>query len=1104
MRSEKFKVAEPAVARKRTAPARNLGLGWLIDKFNPERNQAKEMLDLVSMLAEDRALAEDLQVQEVLRFSTQSERACALCKQMFPSQEASWKPDNCDHAICIACFCQYVPEIEATGVPRCAVASCEFSRISEIQQGVDVYHDAFSSFEDMDGRKGKEPLDGMLQEFGESSRRADVITGSNFYCTICMESLHVRELFPIAGCTHTFCVGCVGQYIAAKVEENVVSIGCPDPGCKDGTLHPEECRDVIPFQVFQRWGAALCDSALGALKFYCPFKDCSALLVDDHTQGEAAIMQAKCPHCSRMFCAQCKVAWHEGVACAEFQRLGNDERGKDDLLLRKVAKNSKWQRCPKCKMYVERVDGCVYIVCRCHFRFCYLCGSPMTKGDHHCSRYSLLDSYDYNPPVDVSPSCRRMLCRSTKRTRRYSFPMDRHERQKQIAAAALRNCSPAMETSNAAAAAGGGPIYISSDEENEDAPIDVDSYIPVDGGGSHIPIYISDDEEDEHRDDIEIQEVILHSIDSSRAAKTGSAFASASSSSAIFSSPLESPPDRKGKSKLSSQDDTSNSRKRRSNRDRHFDCAICFEKVHVTEKFPVSNCAHAFCNSCVGGYVAAKISENVAVIRCPDPGCKKGSVEIQLCRYIIPSELFDRWNVVLCEAVVGDNKFYCPFKDCSALLINDGEEEIRETECPHCRRPFCVRCRVPWHGGIKCEEFEKLGDDEKGPDALTLKNLAKKKKWQRCPKCKMYVEKVDGCTFIACRHERQKQIAAATPRNCSSAMATSNAAMAVGGSSHVPIYISSDDEDDGGGWHIPIYISDDEEGEHRDDIEIQEAILHTIDSSRSTNTGSVFALASSSSAALESPPDRKGKCKISSQDDRSNFRKRRSNRDRHFDCTICFEKVRASEKFPVSNCAHAFCNSCVGGYVAAQISENIAVIRCPDPECNMGSVEIELCRGIIPSELFDRWSVALCEDVVRRDKFYCPFKDCSALLINDGAVKIRKTECPHCHRLFCASCSVPWHQGMKCKEFKKLGDDEKGEDDLTLKKLANKEKWQRCPKCKVYVERVEGCVYIACRYCFFLACRSKILVHRAQNDGVLLLLRISGAGFASAISVDPQ
>nr|CAB3453396.1 unnamed protein product [Digitaria exilis] len=174
-----------------------------------------------------------------------------------------------------------------------------------------------------------------------------------FYCTICMETVHVRDLFPISGCTHLFCVSCVSQYITAKLEDNM-SIGCPDPGCKYGALDPEACRDMIPPQLFERWGAALCDLAVGRFKFYCPFNDCSALLV--HELGH------------------------------EFKRLKKDERGKNDLLLRKVARESRWQRCPKCKMYVERAEGCVYIVCRCQHRFCYLCASPMSRGIHRCSK----------------------------------------------------------------------------------------------------------------------------------------------------------------------------------------------------------------------------------------------------------------------------------------------------------------------------------------------------------------------------------------------------------------------------------------------------------------------------------------------------------------------------------------------------------------------------------------------------------------------------------------------------------------------------------------------------------------------------------------------
>ena len=75
-------------------------------------------------------------------------------------------------------------------------------------------------------------------------------------------------------------------------------------------------------------------------------------------------MQSECPHCFRLFCAQCKVPWHSGVNCEDFAMLGADGRGREDILLRNMAKDYQWQRCPKCKFYVERISGCMLILCR--------------------------------------------------------------------------------------------------------------------------------------------------------------------------------------------------------------------------------------------------------------------------------------------------------------------------------------------------------------------------------------------------------------------------------------------------------------------------------------------------------------------------------------------------------------------------------------------------------------------------------------------------------------------------------------------------------------------------------------------------------------------
>ncbi|KAI3973163.1 hypothetical protein MKX01_020898, partial [Papaver californicum] len=201
-------------------------------------------------------------------------------------------------------------------------------------------------------KKERKPMIGVsVIEIGESSYSPETASASG------LKKKNKRSDFVCEICSET------------KMMKNVTSIGCPEMNCQ-GVLEPEFCQSILPPEVFDRWGKALCEALiLGAQKFYCPFKDCSALLLDE---GVGGISQSECPHCRRLFCAQCK-----------FQKLNVDERGREDIMLMEAAKKNKWQRCPKCKFYVERSSGCLYIKCRCGHAFCYNCGAPLK--DHYCT-----------------------------------------------------------------------------------------------------------------------------------------------------------------------------------------------------------------------------------------------------------------------------------------------------------------------------------------------------------------------------------------------------------------------------------------------------------------------------------------------------------------------------------------------------------------------------------------------------------------------------------------------------------------------------------------------------------------------------------------------
>lgn len=182
-------------------------------------------------------------------------------------------------------------------------------------------------------------------------------------------------------------------------------------------------------------------------------------------------------------------------------------------------------------------------------------------------------------------------------------------------------------------------------------------------------------------------------------------------------------------------------------------CEICAETKRTEEMFKNQNCHHSFCSECIIKQVETKIEEKMSTVSCPGLDCK-GTLELESCMPLLPKKLFDKWNDALCEALfVTVPKFYCPFKDCSAMLLdeNEGVEDIRESECPFCHRLFCARCHVPWHPGIDCEEYQTLNADERGREDLLVRELANEKKWRRCPTCKFYVEKTEGCLHITCR-----------------------------------------------------------------------------------------------------------------------------------------------------------------------------------------------------------------------------------------------------------------------------------------------------------------------------------------------------------------
>ncbi|XP_019433748.1 PREDICTED: E3 ubiquitin-protein ligase RNF144A-like [Lupinus angustifolius] len=219
-----------------------------------------------------------------------------------------------------------------------------------------------------------------ISEIGESSNSNNNNTITPFICYICTETKTINDALCIHYCSHSYCTVCVVMYVESKFQENVVKIHCPQPECEVEVLELQCCRGILPKEVFDRLGDALCETMiLENEKFYCPYQDCLAFKVN---YGGELVKESECPNCRRLFYAQCKVSWHDGIECDDFQKLNKDEREKEDIMFMQLANNNKWMRCPKCRIFVEKSHGCMYLKCRCGHAFCYNCG-VVSKNNFH-------------------------------------------------------------------------------------------------------------------------------------------------------------------------------------------------------------------------------------------------------------------------------------------------------------------------------------------------------------------------------------------------------------------------------------------------------------------------------------------------------------------------------------------------------------------------------------------------------------------------------------------------------------------------------------------------------------------------------------------------
>ncbi len=194
-------------------------------------------------------------------------------------------------------------------------------------------------------------------------------------CAICLDDLYATKFKPLEKCSHVFHEECMKEYLQAKIDEKGFPIICPELECKNEIT----LTDVIEFmddkyrEKFESFSFKAYLEQNANEVSCCPTADCPFAFVKEEDQS-----QLQCPVCKKHYCLDCRVVWHKGMTCKEYQVSSNKDE--NDLKFEKFVKGKRFRQCPKCSFWVSKIEGCKAMICRCKTQFCYNCGS---EGDGH-------------------------------------------------------------------------------------------------------------------------------------------------------------------------------------------------------------------------------------------------------------------------------------------------------------------------------------------------------------------------------------------------------------------------------------------------------------------------------------------------------------------------------------------------------------------------------------------------------------------------------------------------------------------------------------------------------------------------------------------------
>ncbi|VDC01531.1 unnamed protein product [Peniophora sp. CBMAI 1063] len=197
--------------------------------------------------------------------------------------------------------------------------------------------------------------------------------GARDVCPICYDAVQA----PVRlACGHTYCTPCLRHFLRSAIDSDKFPLTCMGDEARCGVpipIHHIEC--FLSKQLYSRLLQAVFRTYIARNPLtvrYCKTPNCQQVY-RVASQDVPRPVPTKCPDCLVVVCPGCNQGAHEGYTCAEHLARTDPEEQERLVDLWVTDQGGRVQRCPQCRLPLEKTAGCNHVTCRCGVHICWRC-----------------------------------------------------------------------------------------------------------------------------------------------------------------------------------------------------------------------------------------------------------------------------------------------------------------------------------------------------------------------------------------------------------------------------------------------------------------------------------------------------------------------------------------------------------------------------------------------------------------------------------------------------------------------------------------------------------------------------------------------------------